>query len=124
MKDLKQSNTDKDSTRGTLTALGTEQTLIEVTPDPMSGDFYGGWIDPTDMGAADSVTVRIYNRIAAGGDFVQEYSSDVYAGVRTTLIAIPSTSNRYGVRVTLEQTAGTLRDFPWEFYYTKGVTVA
>ena len=45
-----------ESTSGTLTADGTEQTVISDTDDK----FFGGYISMENMASGDSITVRQY----------------------------------------------------------------
>jgi len=123
MINLKQPINNVDSARGTLTATALEQTVLQAVFSPASGSMYGGWIDGTAMQAGDTVVLRQYARVEDGGDWVLTYTADTYTGVQTVVFAIPETYTRYGVRITLQQTVGVGRQFPWEFFYTRGAAV-
>ena len=108
-----------DSSEGTLTADGTEQDVyINDTP---GDEFYPHvvFIDLDNMQAGDSTDIKVYYRVvAAGGQ--QLYDVTTYAGAdgglagSRKIIAVTLLPNRRGVRVTLQQTAGVNRDYPWQ----------
>lgn len=73
-------------------------------------------IDFTNQTGAETVVVREYYRMKDGGDWIQEDERS-FAGVQ----AIPKKSvylqpNRFGVRVTMQRTAGVAQDYDWEVY--------
>jgi len=97
---------------GTLKADGTEQTVIEVT---MLGTLEG-WIDLANMQAGDSVTIRLYVRLKSGGTY-RLYDSAIYTDAQSKpALHIVKLPTRYGIRVTLEQTAGVNRDYDHNFF--------
>jgi len=97
---------------GTLTADGTEQTVVEVT----TIGTLEGYIDLANMQAGDSVTIREYIRLKSGGTY-RLYDSATYTDAQTKpalhLVKLPT---KYGIRVTLEQTAGVNRDYDYNFF--------
>ena len=97
---------------GTLTADGTEQTVVEVT----TIGTHEGYIDLANMQAGDSVTIREYIRLKSGGTY-RLYDSATYTDAQTKpalhLVKLPT---KYGIRVTLEQTAGVNRDYDYNFF--------
>jgi len=104
-------------TGGTVTTDGTEQDLYHVET-PM-GIFKPICVklDTTNMAAADSIVVRVYERIVAGGALVLS-DEVVFAGVQ----AIPMKSidldpNRFGINVTIEETAGAHQSYDWSAAY-------
>lgn len=110
-------------TGGLLTASGQEQTLY-INNAPL-GCFLPRtlYVDLDNMLAADGDTTvfRVYYRITAGGALLlQDYAS--YAGNDgglangRKLIAIDLGPNRFGIRVTLDQTAGVNKTYRWEIF--------
>ncbi len=103
---------------GTVTADGTEQTLyIENAPvgcfEPRT--FV---VDLDNMDAGDTTIVRVYYRIIAGGGLQQEvYTS--FAGADgglangSKLFSFSLHPNRFGMSISLRQTAGVNRTYNW-----------
>lgn len=104
-------------TGGTLTADVTEQNLyINNAPAGVYRPICVK-VDFTNHTGTETVKLRIYYRIASGGDLIKQDEVE-YVGVPTVpLINIALEPNRYGVKVTLEKTAGTNRNYPWEAAY-------
>ena len=100
------------------TATGAEDVLyIQNSPSAIIVGV-AGTVSLENMVAGDEITLRLYTRIESGGalELVDEES---YANAQDVDI-VPvwlRTPNRFGWKITLEQTAGTYRVFPWEFYY-------
>ena len=105
---------------GTVTADGTEQTLVIVS-EPL-GCFRPLvlWVDLDNMAGVDSITVRVYYRLRDAGG-LQLWDSQVFTGPdgglvnNAKLLDIELHPNRHGFQVTLQQTAGVNRDYDWEF---------
>ena len=107
-------------TGGTLTADGTEQNVYinnaptgVYTPKEVKIDF-------TNHTLGETVILRVYYRIKTGGDFIKQTldATYTYTGVQDPLLVnLPLEDNRYGVKVTLETTAGANRDYDWEVVY-------
>jgi hypothetical protein len=105
-------------TGGTLTADGTEQTLY-INNNPL-GCFYPRilFVDLDNMLAGDTTDFRAYYRIVAGGTlklFDYQSFTGINGGLANgrALIAIELLPNRFGVQITLRQTAGTNRTYDW-----------
>jgi hypothetical protein len=116
--DLADAILDLTETGGTLTADGTEQTVW--TTDAPSGSFEPRvvFIEATNMAASDSITIKEYYRIKSGGSYVM-LDTRVYSDAQTRkLIKVTLEPNRYGIKVTLQQTAGTNRNYDWEVLYS------
>lgn len=106
---LVQSEVAKD----TLTADGTEQDVINTS----GRGKYEGWIDLTNMGAADTIVIKEYVKLKTGGVF-RLYASTEYTGVQSEpSIHATRKLSEYGWKVTLEQTAkdGGYKTFDYEF---------
>jgi len=110
-------------TGGVFTADGTEQNVY-INDDPM-GVYEPRVvkIDCSNMAWGDDVIIRWYERIEAGGAYIiKDYMlledvQDPTLGL-SPLKNIELEPNRFGVQVTLEQTAGAAyRDFTFEVIY-------
>lgn len=106
-----------NETGGDLTATALEQTVyINDTPlgvyDPRKVK-----INCKNMAWGDVVIIRWYERIESGGDLELKDELE-FRDVQTSRIKnIELEPNRFGVRVTLQQTAGPFKDFRWEVLY-------
>jgi len=105
----------------TLTATGGEDTVYEeLTPAGVlkAGTFA---INLDNMAAGDVTVLRVYYQTLTGGALAVRYYNS-YAGAdgglagNRTEVSIALDPNRFGFRITLEQTAGTNRDYPWAIY--------
>lgn len=104
-------------TGGTLAATGGVDDVYRV--DPPIGIFKPLCvkIDTTNMQAGDQITINIYERIIAGGALILS-DQVAFAGVQAIpLKTIDLDPNRFGVQVTLQQTAGVNRDYDWSAAY-------
>ena len=109
------------ATGGTATAVGQEQTLY-IDDEPL-----GCWepltlfVDLDDMQAGDTTVIRVYHRMNDGGG-LQLWSYNTYTGADggfangEKIAVIDLKPNRHGFQVTLDQTAGTNRDYDWELF--------
>ncbi len=75
-------------------------------------------IDFTNQEATETVVIRTLYRIALGGGLILQ-DTVTYVGVVTPeLINIDLEPNRYGIQVTIQNTAvGTHRAYNWEIFY-------
>jgi hypothetical protein len=98
----------------TITADGTEQTLTDQTG---TLEFQlDGFVDLTNMASGDTVVIREYMKIKSGGDYVK-YAEETYSGAQSIpLLHILTKPSRYGLKITLQQTAGTYRSFDYQFF--------
>lgn len=102
---------------GTLTADGKEQTLVEYTDsEPFRIE---GWINVSAMQAGDQVDIRRYVQLMQGGYELADSYTIMGVPPYPLVRVIPSAA-MYGVRVTLQQSVGGYRDYPWEFYISRG----
>jgi len=105
-------------TGGTLTTDGTEQNVyVDSTP---LGIFRPVCvkIDFTNHTAGETVVVREYYQIKAGVPSFILQNTTTYAGlVEPELINIDLQPNRFGVKITMEKTAGANRAYEWEAFY-------
>lgn len=104
-------------TGGTLTADGTEQNLyINNAPSNVYEPLVVQ-LDCTNMAAGDTVVLRTYYRIKDGGNWIKKDQLALSDDQDPDLKNIALEPNRYGVKVTLEQTAGVNREYDWEVIY-------
>ena len=108
-------------TGGTLTATGAEQTLY-YDNEPL-GVFAPVVLilDLDAMQAGDTIEIKVYHRLSdAGGLQLFQYETWTGAdgGLSNSCVVdkLALYPNRHGYRITLTQTAGTNRAFPWEVY--------
>ena len=89
--------------------VGTEITIATITDDGSYTITFNG----VNMVGGDKVTYRVYKQTEDAGTY-ELYQSGSYAHNQSAnnriSLPVPST---IGCRFTLEQTAGTARDFPW-----------
>lgn len=101
---------------GTLTADGSEQNLVLDEPTDNPPRFLEGYVDLTNMASGDTVVIRQYIKIKSGGSYVK-YAEETYSGAQSLpMLFIVSKSGRYGIKITLQQTAGTYRSFDYQFF--------
>jgi len=101
----------------TVTTDGTEQTIFIVDNPDFSFKPIKFVIDFTNNTATEDVTIKTYYRIKEGGNYIKETElniSGVVDPLLNTLDLIPST---FGVKITIEKTAGTNRAYDWECYF-------
>ena len=105
-------------TGGTVTTDGLEQDVyINATPMGIFNPICVK-IDCTAQTATETIVIREYYDIVAGGVGLLLADTLTYVGVISPpIITIDLDPNRYGVRVSIEKTGGTNRAYPWEVFY-------
>ena len=102
----------------TITTDGTEQTIY--TEENPAGIFEPRCfkIDMTNQTATETVDIRVYYRIAPGGNMILQ-SLTTFAGAQDPDLKLISLEpNRYGIRITIQNTAvGVHRAYDWEVFY-------
>ncbi|MEM2284556.1 MAG: hypothetical protein QXL29_08145 [Zestosphaera sp.] len=101
---------------GTLTADGSEQNVVldEVEGNPPR--FLEGHIDLSNMADGDTVVIRQYFKISPTGTY-KKYAEETFSNAQPIpLLHVISNVGRYGIKVTLQQTAGTYRSFDYQFF--------
>jgi len=74
-------------------------------------------IDFTNHGAGETCVVRVWYRIASGGNLIKQIENTYAAAQDPALISLDLEPNRYGIEVTIEKTAGVNRAYDWEVIY-------
>lgn len=108
-------------TGGIVTADGNEQALYIVNAPFGCFEPRTLFVDLDNMAGGETTIIRVYYRLVAGGGLqLQDYQS--YAGADGGLangkkiVAISLYPNRFGIQITLQQTAGTLRAYTWSVF--------
>jgi len=98
---------------GTVTMTGAEDLVFEVTDYKR---FVEAFVDLSPMQAGDSIIVRQYMRIISGGAY-KMYADVPYddAQIIQLLWVVPKPSN-YGLKLTIQQTAGANRIFTYAVF--------
>lgn len=105
----------RNITDGTVTTDGNEQDVYKYDAPPGTFKPVCVKIDFTNHTVTESVTLRTYYRIKTGGNYILQNSvSYVLSAPDPLLVNIDLEPNRWGVKVTIEKTAGTNRAYDWE----------
>ena len=106
---------------GTLTADGTEQTIYEHS-DTKPFKVKDISIGPSNMDTGDTIVVMPWKKINSTGDYIEmeEVADVTYTGSGLSLIRLSDMVSQEGVKITIEQTAGTNRDYDWELFLVDG----
>ncbi len=102
----------------TTTGPGTED-VVYINDDPQ-GEHRPEKvvIDFSDQTATETTVVRLYYRIKEGGGYIKK-DEEAFAGVQDPeLIDVELEPNRFGIKVTIERTAGVAKDYDWEVHYS------
>ena len=106
----------QDPLEGTVSpsALNTETTVVEVTPGKPA--YLEGYIDASALASGDSIEIKWYAMIESGGEY-KLIESETYNGpLNKPLIYVITAPAKYGLKITITQTEGTLRSFPYQFF--------
>jgi len=104
-------------TGGTITTDGTEQNVyINNAP---AGVYSPRLIhiDFTNHTAAETAVVREYYRIKSGGNLIKAGETTFAGAQDPALVGVVLKDNRFGVKVTIEKTAGANQDYDYEAIY-------
>lgn len=95
---------------GTQTAtLTTEHSLY----DAATNGVFALVVDVTNLAGVETVELRAYTKVLAGGSYVQAHSVTFAAGEAAPAVMSPPFLSPNGIKFTLTQTGGTGRAFPW-----------
>lgn len=93
-------------------ADGNELTLYEST----SNKHYGAELNLDNMQAGDTTRVKAYTKVNSGDSYA-EFFDQTYSGAdggqAAPVIYFPFKSAPYGYKLTIQQTAGTLRAYKY-----------
>jgi len=112
MSKLKVSTLIEPIAKGTITADGTEQTLLEYTEQ---ASVISGYVDLSEMTLGDTVIIRQYMKTEKDGEY-KKYAEETYIGKQDIpLVYITPKVIDVAVKITLQQTAGTFKTFTFSF---------
>ena len=102
---------------GEITADGSEQTLVEVTD---AAPFkFSGWVSLSNMQDGDQVKITSYVKLCPDCGW-EVFESNVYSDSQDKpAVYHVEVTGKYGVKVTLQQTAGAYRSFKYLFFVEK-----
>lgn len=104
-------------TGGTITTDGSEQNIYINNAPAGIYDPKIIQLDFTNQTATETIIIREYYRIKTGGNLIQ-IDKKTFVGVQNPLLKnIKLEENRFGVKVTIEKTAGTNRAYDYEAVY-------
>lgn len=96
-------------TEGALSTDGTEQELIV---DSVLSHLFG-FIDLSEMTGGDTVVIRQYVDLDGG---YKVYADETYSGIQSQpAVYITPTGSNSKVKITFEQTAGSYKQFAYQF---------
>jgi hypothetical protein len=101
--------------QGDLTADGTEQTVWDVT----TNKWFKGYVDLENMASGDTVILRRYLKIRSTGVatlVIEDKGTYTNEQVDKKIITFAPMGSDVQYKVTLEQTVGTIRVFPWKLF--------
>lgn len=102
---------------GTVTLDGAEQDIYLNNAPASTFRPIQIKIDFSNQTVAETVVLRTYYRIIAGGNLVLQ-DQVTYGGIQTPALKnISLEANRYGVQVTIQRTAGGNIAYDWELIY-------
>ena len=107
-----------ESSSGTLAADGSEQVVWQQDTPGAVYEPRAILINVDAMQAGDTIEIQVYYRLLVAGvygrlDYQTLTGADGGLTNGRVLVEIGLIPNRYGARVTITQTAGVNRDFPW-----------
>ena len=104
-------------TGDTLTTDGTEQNLYINNAPAGEHEPICVQIDFTNQTATETCVVRLYYRIRDGGGWIEDDEKEFAAAQDPALRDVALKPNRFGIRVTIEKTAGNNKDYEWGVHY-------
>ena len=73
-------------------------------------------VDTTNHTVTETAVIRLYNRLKSGGAYIL-FTSVTMTGVQLPLgVIVDLYPNLYGVKITIEKTAGTNRAYDYEVW--------
>jgi len=104
-------------TGGTLTTDGNEQNIYVNDAPAGVQEPRCVKVDFTNHTVAETIVLREYYRIKSGGNFIEQDAVTYVGLVSPELIKVDLDPNRFGVKVTIEKTAGGNKAYDWAVFY-------
>lgn len=99
---------------GTIQADGSEQIVLDFAIDrPVK---VSGWISLKNMEDGDTVILKEYHKLTIDGEPQLFTTKTVRGRQEQPLVLIAPKPSLKGVKITLQQTTGTYKYYPWEFF--------
>lgn len=107
------------STHGTITTDGNVQTVWTIENPQGVFKPLAVAIDFTNQTAAETIQIITYYRIVPGGGFIQHDLLPIVGVPASLLVSVnlKDLPNRYGVRVTMQRTAGGAFNYDWTAFW-------
>jgi len=99
------------------TTDGTNQTVFIVDNPDFPFTLTKFIIDGTNNAAGDTVEIKVYYRITEGGNYILESTTSMIGDISPDLVVVELQPNTFGVKISLEKTAGVNRAYNWECYF-------
>ena len=103
-----------DPYEGVTTMNGSEQVMV-VSENGVQ-HYLEGFIDLSNVVLGDTVVIRQYVKIRGNGDYIKRYEQEYSGPFDKPLATFDTRMAKYGIKVTLQQTAGVYRTIPWQFF--------
>ena len=99
---------------GTFKTSPTEETIFEYTKnEPFT---ISGYVNLKNINENDTIILKEYIKLSIDGEYTL-YAKEEYSGkLEQPLIRIKKLPAMKGVKITIQQTKGTAKYVPWEFY--------
>ena len=97
--------------------LNVETTVVEVTPGVPA--YLEGYIDASALESGDTIVVKWYVQIQSGGSYLLIDQQTYDGPLDNPAIYVITAPATYGLKITITQTAGTVRSFPYQFFLRK-----
>lgn len=99
---------------GSITADGSLQTVLEVTGLGSPTKIFG-WIYLTNMDVGDEVVIQTYIQDSNGN--WHRHANEIFNDAQQhPAVYLEERAVSHGYKVLLQQTKGTYREYPYEFY--------
>lgn len=98
--------------QGIIEADGTEQVVVDVA-GMLSLE---GYIDLSEMEDGDAVVLKRYVRVSPDSGYALHAEETFVGRQLQPAVRFPPVAGYYGIRVTLRQTSGTFKRFPYIFF--------
>ena len=99
--------------------VATSTTETNVVLDEIAGNpprFLEGYIDLSPLASGDTIVIRQYMKITPTGTY-KKYAEESFSGpVDPPMLYVVTKPGRYGIRITVQQTAGTPKTLEFQFF--------
>ena len=103
----------KNEGEASLVANGTEQTVFDITKTtPFKGYL---WIDVSAMTVFDGIIITEYIQKSATDPLLKFTDATILGAQVTPMVSTFEKILGYRHRITLKQTLGTFKTFPWQY---------